>query len=248
MMNHFSLHVGINDYPGTGSDLHGCVNDAVGWADLCKTLGYNAEVLLDLAATKARVVESLESVVARARFGDRIVFTYSGHGSFVPDLDGDEADGRDECLVLYGFDLLTDDEMYAIFQKRRFGVRVYVFSDSCHSGTASRFATRAAGRPRFLHPSNFMDVPPTLQPKARNAPSRPGTAFISGCDDNEYSYDAYIDGRPCGAFSNVALRTWKPGIRLAAWHRAIREFPLPNGNYPQTPQLQASTWQRTWSL
>jgi metacaspase-1 len=29
-----ALCVGINDYPGEGSDLNGCVNDAKAWADL----------------------------------------------------------------------------------------------------------------------------------------------------------------------------------------------------------------------
>ena len=29
-----SLHIGINDYPGTGSDLSGCINDANDWREM----------------------------------------------------------------------------------------------------------------------------------------------------------------------------------------------------------------------
>lgn len=29
-----ALCVGINDYPGSGNDLKGCVNDAKAWAEL----------------------------------------------------------------------------------------------------------------------------------------------------------------------------------------------------------------------
>ena len=30
----FALCIGINDYPGTGSDLSGCVNDANDWGKI----------------------------------------------------------------------------------------------------------------------------------------------------------------------------------------------------------------------
>ncbi|MGE5839594.1 MAG: caspase family protein, partial [Deltaproteobacteria bacterium] len=35
-----ALCIGINDYPGTGSDLAGCVNDANDWAVLLKKRGF----------------------------------------------------------------------------------------------------------------------------------------------------------------------------------------------------------------
>ena len=47
-----ALLVGINDYPGTGNDLAGCVNDAHDWAQVlsqrCPMLGQLAQALIQL--------------------------------------------------------------------------------------------------------------------------------------------------------------------------------------------------------
>ena len=62
--------------------------------------------------------------------------------------------------------------------------------------------------------------------------------LLSGCDDQEYSYDALFNGRPNGAFTYTALQTLRklPGTATYRdWHREIRKI-LPNVNYPQTPQ------------
>lgn len=258
MNKRFALCVGINDYPGTGQDLRGCVNDAGDWGRLLTSEGYAVQTLLDAQATKAAILAGLRSLVAQARFADRIVFTYSGHGSWVPDRDGDEEDRRDEVLVAHDFrtgGLITDDELNEVFAERRFGVRVLVVSDSCNSGTLHRFVeahTVVDAKPRFLAPSEFLSdealvraaVVAEEQPRGT---SRTQTALLSGCADTEYSYDAFIDGRPRGAFTAHALATYKSGQSLAAWHKAIRQN-LPNGEYPQTPQFQATSSQRRWSL
>jgi hypothetical protein len=254
----FSLSVGINDYPGTNADLRGCVNDAGDWHALLKSRGAIAGKLLDEAATKVAVVSNLEWMVGESRFGDTIVFTYSGHGSWIADTDGDEPDRRDEVLVLHDFargGLLSDDEMHRIFQRRRHSVRVIVISDSCHSGTLHRFVSlegNAFGVPRFLPPANFLEGEAltraaVVEERAAKTRPRPATALLSGCADAEYSYDAFFDRRPQGAFTHAALRTYATGQSLATWHKRIREV-LPSGAYPQTPQLAATSSQRRWKL
>lgn len=267
MFKRYSLHVGINDYPGSGNDLNGCVNDANNWSRFMSTMGYpdgDQIVLLDSDATQKNVTEAIQRAMTDLRWGDRFVFTYSGHGSWVPDLDGDEADSRDETLVLYDWDslgLLTDDAMYRLFQQRRKGVRVYQFSDSCFSGTVARLLlVNTLGRidsftkPRFFNPA--MLTPGLLDhdmPAFRNVTSRPGTALMSGCDDTQYSYDTHFDNAPQGAFSYYALKSAgelamaNQRVSMAAWHRKIRTY-LPSTWYDQSPQLQASAWQKTWTL
>ena len=42
-----SLCIGINDYPGTGSDLNGCVNDALDWAAELRGRGFETITLLN---------------------------------------------------------------------------------------------------------------------------------------------------------------------------------------------------------
>ena len=249
--------VGINDYPGSGNDLSGCVNDALGWQTLLTGQGYQYTSLLNDGATRRNVLDALEDAVAQSRFGDRIVFTYSGHGSWVPDTSGDETDRRDECLVAYDWQnsgYIVDDELQQIWDKRRFGVRVVTFSDSCHSGTVSRFVGEY---PTYLHARYFpteLLVPRRYVPQRRTGLRSTGTVLVSGCDDPEYSYDAFIEGRAQGAFSWAALDTWHALLmdkgqapQIGPWHKAIRGR-LPSEDYPQTPQLDASAWQRRWVL
>lgn len=257
----YAVCIGINDYPGTGADLNGCVNDALGWSTVLQSEGYDTTVLLDSEATKTNVAAAIIAMVARARYRDTIVLTFSGHGSWVPDADGDEADGRDEVLVLHDYDrdgILSDDEIDRLFSHRRFGVRPIILSDSCHSGTVHRVfgggTVRTAGQrtlPRFLPPEHFLTsaqikVADRLAIKAP-APSRPTTALISGCKDDEFSYDAWIDGRFAGAFSHYALATYDRGQRLDHWHQRIRAH-LPSTRLPQTPMLNATYLQKRWSL
>ncbi|MEO5695911.1 MAG: caspase family protein, partial [Burkholderiaceae bacterium] len=61
----------------------------------------------------------------------------SGHGGQVPDVDGDEADGKDETWCLYDGQLI-DDELYFELSRFATGVRILVLSDSCHSGSVTR--------------------------------------------------------------------------------------------------------------
>ena len=54
--------------------------------------------LLDLAATKKAIEAAISKLVRNGRRGDVLLVHCSGHGSNVPDDNGDEADGRDEIL------------------------------------------------------------------------------------------------------------------------------------------------------
>jgi hypothetical protein len=191
------------------------------------------------------------------------VFTFSGHGTWVPDMDGDEADGRDEALCTYDFQsggLILDDDLLRLQMLRRMGVRFTIFSDSCHSGSVHRFAPvgrqsgkTAQGWPRFMPPSAFLSGDALQQARAvEHVParglSRNTGVLFSGCADDEYSYDAYIDGQPQGAFSEAAVRSFGSADGYLSWYKRIRGI-LPSAAYPQTPQLQGSYFQkRFWSL
>lgn len=247
------LHVaiGINAYPG-GNALRGCVNDALGWASLAGRAGYESETLLDASATRGNILEALRSAVTRLRWADRLLVTYSGHGSWVADTTGDEPDGRDECLVPVDLVPIIDDDLQRVLAERALGSRVVLVSDSCHSGTVSRFLEPPelvyGGRPRYFpHEELVGKWAPEPHWRRRAIGSRTEVALMSGCGDLEFSYDASIGGIAQGAFSEVAIRTWSPGISLRDWHRLIR-LNLPSSSYPQSPELTAAVWQRRWSL
>lgn len=271
-----ALCIGINNYPGTDMDLGGCVNDAEDWSATLGQRGFVVQKLLDAQATKAAMVAAIRSVVAGAAAGDRVVITFSGHGTYAPDESGDEPDGLDEGLCPYDIKqgiVLIDDEIQQLFAERAAGVRVLLISDSCHSGTVIR-AARAdpdavGARPRFLpmgawlpeeklpraangQPATQVALTSTLSPWAGAILQSGGDLLLSGCAEgpNNYSYDATIAGRPNGAFTYYALKTLKtlpPSATYADWHAAIRGS-LPSASYPQTPQIFGSKVARKYKV
>jgi len=257
-----ALCIGINDYPGTGSDLAGCVNDAQDWAQALTDREFSVSLMIDSEATRSEMVRAMTSIVTGAESGDTAVITYSGHGTWQPDDDADEPDMRDEALCPYDLSTngpLLDDDLFEIFAQRTRGARVVFLSDSCHSGSVTRVGPLLGGeehrRIRFLPPGPFLSDDNLVRArKVEKAPAQGlsrGTALlISGCMDTEYSYDASFGNRPNGAFTRVALDTLSEldtQATYAEWHRAIRAA-LPSADYPQTPQLMASRHQRQWPV
>ncbi len=256
-----SLHIGINNYPGTEMDLSGCVNDANDWRAALEARGFTAVSLLDTNATKSNMVAAITRIVQESGGNDIAVITYSGHGTWVPDTDDDEADGRDEALCPHDITegkILKDDELYEIFSERHRGARIILISDSCHSGTLTRACRVMPGaeedtwvfqKTRFLAPEFYIRGDEKLLRRARSVEKiraagkiRAAALLISGCKDDEYSYDAWFNQRPNGAFTFAALQALKnlpPTATYRDWHRAIRKI-LPHVNYPQTPQLSGS--------
>lgn len=259
-----SLHFGINDYPGTNSDLRGCCNDARDWQAELKSRGFETKILLDSQCTKANMLREFTDIIDKTNHDDVAVITYSGHGTWLPDTNSDEVDGRDECLC--NFDLKTagpilDDELVQIFNERGFGTRVIFISDSCHSGTVARSAPNFLDededpKARYLPPEAFIEDECILEAakKVENipitCPPEHAAVLFSGCKDTEYSYDANFRGKPNGAFTYIALKELKKLPKNATyiqWFNEIRKY-LPHARYPQTPQIQANKAQKNWKI
>ncbi len=86
-------------------------------------------------------------MIEPTRAGDVVYFHYSGHGSEMPDNDGDELDGLDECLVPSDYvsrrdasGNLRDDTIAALLDElgRKQPGSVTLTFDCCYSGTATR--------------------------------------------------------------------------------------------------------------
>jgi len=120
-MAKYGLVIGINDYPGTDSDLAGCVNDANDWKKILEGRGFTVARLLNKDATGKAMREAMEKVIRPAKSGDLVVIQYSGHGSFVPDRNGDEPDGVDESLCPYDImtkGVSTDDDLFELYDSK----------------------------------------------------------------------------------------------------------------------------------
>lgn len=249
-----ALCVGINDYPGTGSDLSGCVNDANDWQAALAGRGYAVTMLLDANATRKNVLAALETLIASGKAGDSLVFTFSGHGSWIPDTGGDEIDQRDEMICPYDImsnQYLLDDDLAEVFGRKAAGVSLFFISDSCHSGSVSRLAPVPAvvpgiPRPRILPPSVFVKDPKVakqldavagMADQLPTATQKYPALLLAGCRDLELSYDASFNGRANGAFTYYALQALGGNPATPrAWMKAVRES-LPSVYYPQTPRL-----------
>ena len=139
-----ALCVGIDRYPVR--PLAGCVADARLWARTLGALGFECSLMLDEEATYSNILAQLEQLVTASRPGDSIVWQYSGHGTQVPDVNGDESSGdspgQDEAICpidLQAGRMVTDDEIGAIIQRLQPGVAFTMMMDCCHSGTLNRF-------------------------------------------------------------------------------------------------------------
>jgi hypothetical protein len=143
-----ALVIGIDRYR-YGTSLKGAVNDARDIAQSLRAIGVeDLTVLLNEDATKDAIVRAWKEMMARARPGDRLVFTYAGHGSREPEhVAGSEDDGLDEVLLLGGFsdsgpgtrERILDNEFYWWLEEAgRKGLEVIFVVDTCHSGTLTR--------------------------------------------------------------------------------------------------------------
>lgn len=255
-----ALCVGINDYPGVDSDLNGCVNDCSDWADTLLTRGFGVTKLVNAEATKAAIVDQFSKLLTAVGPDDTAVFTFSGHGTWLPDIDGDEDDGRDEALCPYDLSetnlLLDDDILNIIHEYKKPKSRIVMIMDCCHSGTMIKAASLfnpGHVKVRYLPPTKFVKNPKLVEAMtvASSVPkvnSVPGGVLLAGCRDVEYSYDTSFGSRSNGAFTYFALEALKKSpVNYATWMKEVRKS-LPTGKYPQTPQLQATSITRNWSV
>ena len=145
-MSKKALLIGINYYDTPSVALKGCVNDVVNMRNmLIDAYGYdsaNITVLRDDATntvdkpTAANIVKHLGSIIAQSASLKEIWIHYSGHGSQIRDINGDETDRKDEVIVPADYSragLITDDIIFNIVKQSQCPT-VLIF-DSCNSGT-----------------------------------------------------------------------------------------------------------------
>jgi hypothetical protein len=215
------LLVGINTYPHLSkfSQLEGAVNDVERMRALLTTRfdfpPEHVTVLLNEAATRARILAELDRLASVARAGDLVVFHYSGHGSRLDDQNGDELDGIDETIVPTDSDRagsrdIRDDEINERLGKLPPGAFVTLILDSCYSGTASR--DLEGGRSRRIVRDSLLH--PTPVRGARGAPAAgglaaPGMTYVlfSGARADQQSKEFRKDGKSFGAMTYFLTET-----------------------------------------
>ncbi|CRZ17150.1 caspase family protein [Mycolicibacterium neworleansense] len=256
--------IGVNRYRVPGNDLRGCVPDVKNMAKLLQRQ-YEFEsddisLITDFKATKEAIEEAITGLIRGARRGDVLLVHYSGHGSNVPDDNGDESDKRDEILCptdLDWDDPLRDDWLRSVFDGLAAGVSLTVITDSCHSGTVTR-ALEPPDAPvieRYL-PSPW-DLAAVESGRALTGTTRglrrhkPGAdvvhvdipeVLISGCRADQTSADAALGGGYAGALTYHLVEAVTES-RTPLSYRELHDqtcTKLKRGRYEQVPQLEGN--------
>jgi hypothetical protein len=250
MTNGIALTIGLNEvdpqhYAGWSGELVACEADAKDMANIAISKGFQVKTLLTKEATRASITEQILKAAKDLKSGDIFILSYSGHGGQLPDLNKDEADAQDETWCLYDGQLV-DDELNFLYAKFSQGVRILVFSDSCHSGTVLkaanystrfnanvtnitsdgiryRFVPRMASNSIYRQNKAFYDKilkDPAL--KVTDDSVKASALLISGCQDNQYSQDGEFNG----LFTSQLLEVWKDGAFVGNYKRFWKNIVL----------------------
>ena len=138
----YSIHISVKEICATSygrsiPKLNSPPTNAAAMEKLARKLGVPESNLLRLEgnlATVSKVGQAFEELAQKCIMGDFVFISFSGHGSQVKDLDNCEDDGMDEGLLLFDGPLM-DDQLCQYWAKFREGVRIFVLSDACHSGS-----------------------------------------------------------------------------------------------------------------
>lgn len=197
-----ALLIGIN-YTNTSSQLHGCINDVNNVRSLLLKNGYlskNITTLVDSdptrMPTKAMILQQLNTIIAMN--STELFILYSGHGSRITDTNGDEQGGMDSAIVPCDFKtngMIVDDDLVNMIKNIK--CKSILLFDSCHSGTVCDlpFSYSYVKKNTFsLKKNKFITI------------SNPNIYMMSGCRDNQYSEDAYVNGIYGGAFTTAFIK------------------------------------------
>ena len=266
-MSKAALCVGINEFEHLPRSnwLQGCVNDARDLAGLLQANYGFAEaditMLLDSQATKEQVVARLSSMLDRAAAGElqHIVFTFSSHGTQIPDTSDDEADRLDEAFACYDINnsgdswdpatVISDDELFALFARLPDGVVFDVVLDTCHSGTGLKSLDLLPGRrPRFLPAptprgvatSEFADTRALRDLVKTGKGVKP--VLLAACRADQTAADAFLEGRYNGAFTYNFIKAVTGGGTLGR-AEILKQVSkgLRAGGFDQVAQLEGTT-------
>ena len=234
-----ALLIGIN-YKGTENELRGCENDIRNTKEILKQkCGFKEENILVLMEclgprsqpTRENIMRGIEWLVEKGNEGyGSLWFQYSGHGTYINDCNGDEMDGRDECLVTGNNKLVTDDEFrFFLISRIRKECQLFCLMDCCHSGSIMdlKYKYRSGEREMVIENPNQAECQ---------------VVALSGCRDDQTSADAWLSGSWCGALTKTfldVLRQNKYNICLFDMVDQIR-YRLQKGKFTQIPQLTSN--------
>lgn len=191
--------------------------------------------------TKANIWIALQSIVAASGPTDEIWFHYSGHGTQIRDINGDEADGLDEAIVPVDYltvGMIGDDELFNLVRSIR--CRAFLVFDSCHSGSVCD----------LQYSINYVNGSFSKSVSSSKSIANPQIVLLSGCRDAQTSADAYDNtAKEAGGALSISL---VDALRKNGHNADIMKiyndvcYGLMSAKYTQIPVLSSSTLLPTW--
>lgn len=237
-----ALLVGCN-YPGTGAELRGCINDVHNWKDMLVDLyGFDQQDMLILTDDQEdeRLLPTLDNMRSGLRWlaegaqpGDVLFWQYSGHGAQQNSKSQTEADGKDEVLCPTDYErsgFLVDDEIFdLVVTPLQSGVKLTIVLDCCHSGTAVDL------------PFVWNDSDGAWEEVGGTSYTAGDVQMFSGCEDSQTSADVTSGGVSGGAMTMSMVKAIKedPEMQYPALLQRLHEI-LADGDYSQRPRLTSS--------
>lgn len=197
-------------YGGWGGACPGCDTDARTFALACQGAGVPVKTLIDAQATWPAVLSAVTQAFYGLERGDLMIVYVSGHGGQTAAAgDASETDGRSETLCLYDGPLVDDKVWELVLIARDRGVRVWMITDTCHSGTNYRAAHDYAAAVR-----------------GRGA-ADPDMLHWGGCADGKSSFGTSQGG----TFTTALVDAWRSGQSYADWFAGAARR-MPQGQRP----------------
>lgn len=225
-----------------------CSYDVNRFLALCKTFGVPEGNMVRMSDTRKNVDTwqwpNAENVLSALTWcaeewveeGDLFIFFYAGHGSQGEDSQffGDEADGKDETLVLMqpdgSRDDLYDDALVAPLAAFDDSVPILCLTDCCHSGSICDLDSGSFGKQQIVHLAAVMDTQEATGFKGGN---KKGGLFT--CALLETLEEMIRNEEQCPSVAEVFNRTTASyGAKATAQENQTFQFQYTNSCDPNT--------------
>lgn len=254
----YGLFIGLNYKQNSVgiSQLDGCVPDTLYMKSYIEETfpTIQTKLLLEGQATRNNILSELtnlkQEIINNNVGGQKqlVFFYYSGHGSFVFEQTEkkDEIDEKDEVIVPYDGQFITDDLFYSTFLSLLPETCTCVMMiDACNSGTFADldFNYKLDISQQQLLPWVETELPVDLQ-KIESEKTKATVYCISASSDDEYAREGYFSryGSFRGYFTVAIQENWLTATGSKTLYDYMRSIQLQYlGTRSQTMNLNSST-------
>lgn len=223
----YALLIGLN-YSNTNSRLYGCINDCLLiHSMLINNYGYDINNIVfmrddiylvnnNLYPNKNNIINQINQLVLKSKLSNCIslYLHYSGHGSQMKDVSGDERDGLDEFIVPSDYftngSRIIDDELKSLIINVGDNIPFFTIFDCCNSGTLLDL-NYSYGYVNNTLGLTIDDGKPLSNKKI---------ICLSACKDHESALDVTVGGSSNGALT-LALYS---ALQSAKWNMLLKDL------------------------